>query len=174
MNKILSLAAVAGLSVVSLNASAQNTYFELGYSQYMEDDAELNVDMSIPMLMGTVGYNVTDSFAVEGFLGMGVSEDTVTVYDVDVDAEINYIYGINLKASANFTESFSGFAKLGYASTEVEVSVAGFGSESVDDSGTLFGAGLEYDFSESVYGTASYMGYNSDGGAFNIGVGMNF
>lgn len=163
----------------AVNAQANGTYFELGYSQYMETDSGISI--SIPMLVGTIGYRITDFISLEGFLGSGISKDTIKGSDIDprlsginADVKVENLFGANLKGSYSFSDNLIGFAKLGFASTEVKVSIDGFGSETVTDTGVLIGAGIEYNFTESVYGTTSYTRYNSDGGSANIGLGVKF
>jgi hypothetical protein len=179
----VSILGLMGYLPVAASASEQNGYFELGYSQYMGSSDDGSVSLSIPLITVTLGHNFTPNFAVEGLIGTGVAKDTVRNVSgtgVDVAVGINSVIGMNLKGILPFTDSFSGFAKIGYQRWASEFTVSD-GNASVNSSSSngeaLIGAGLQYGISQGKFGTASYTVFNAENGpagSFNIGLGFNF
>lgn len=179
---VLALAALTSTSVFADDyVSDKKSYFEISYSQYNESDDELDQDLSISTLIGAVGYNFSKYFAIEGFLGFGLADDSgalsINGNDVDYEAGIGNMVGVNLKGSLNFTDNLSGFAKFGLMRWNTEVTVSALGnsmSVSGSDSGTVIGGGLQYDFTSKMYGTTSYTKVTDSGGFVNLGLGFKF
>ncbi|WP_373020020.1 outer membrane beta-barrel protein [Thiomicrorhabdus sp.] len=175
MKKSLIAAAILAASTSSAMAEDSSnvmagTYAEAGFSLYKIEIKASNNTVEIPLLTATFGKNLNEYFAVEGFLGTGLSKDNVPG---DAKYAVNHLYGLNLKGSINITEDLKGFAKVGYAWSEMKASNTNF----TDDRyfGTL---GLQYDINSQVYGSVSYTTYDSeydvDENSLNVGVGYNF
>lgn len=170
----IAIALAATVTIAPLSASAQSSYFELGYSHFEESWEDISI--AIPVILVTAGYSFTEHFSFEGYVGTGISDDTVTYEGIDIDLKFDSIVGFNLKGSVSFSENVAGFAKAGLAAVKTTASASGFGSISDTTSALTFSGGLEYNFTPSVYGTISYTYYNTDADSdsVNFGVGMRF
>lgn len=164
---ILAASTSAAMAEDSTNAMA-GTYAELGFSLYKAENSDSSLE--IPVLTATFGKNLNEYFAVEGFLGTGLSKDNVPG---DAKYAINHLYGLDLKGTIKITEDLKGFAKVGYKWSQMEASNDKFSHDRYF--GTL---GLEHDFNSQVYGSVSYTTYESkygvDENSLNVGVGYNF
>ena len=121
-----------------------------------------------------VGYELHPNLAVEGLLTKGVSGDIITIAPIGgVDVKLDYLYAIFVKPKLQISERVAFFGKLGWMKNRL---IANQRSESDND--FAYAAGAQFDFTKTVYGTASYMrlydkkGVKVDG--WNFGVGYRF
>jgi opacity protein-like surface antigen len=157
------------------NPGASPVYGELGWASitYKESGYKLQPGM----VRAIVGTEVNPNLNVEGMLGFGISDDTVSIQNVRVTGEISNAWGIFLKPKATIAPNLELFGRVGYVKTKVTASVPGY---AVSDTGgdLAYGAGLSYKISDTTSLNADYMSYyNKDGvkgTGFTIGLGLRF
>jgi hypothetical protein len=140
---ILATAAVATLAAVPAVASAQSMnqpeiYGSVGYAHADVDGVDLGA------IQGRLGAKFNPYFGVEGELAAGVKDDSIAVAPgVNADVELNHsagIYGVGFLPIAPNADLF---ARVGYATTEAEVSAAGV-SAKADGESWNYGVGGRY------------------------------
>lgn len=96
------------------------------------------------------GYFFNANIGVEGFYTNLYDETVRDEFFGDITLE-GRTYGIGMVAKKNLGEAHTGLfvsGRLGVARTEMEIGVAGFGSEEESDTRVFLGAGAGYDFNE--------------------------
>lgn len=150
-------------------------YGELGYTALKIEDA--GVDIKPGLLRGIVGTEVHPNVGLEAMLAVGVKDDTVNLGGVPVEAKVERSYGLYVKPKIQATSQLELFARIGYARSKFKATFTG-GSISESEGDLSYGAGLNYSFTRTVYGTVDYMSYyNKDGvkaNGFTIGAGFRF
>ena len=134
------LLATAALTLIAAPAMAQDhgpVTGSIGYTQLDGDDGSLGA------VTGRVGYDFTRNLGVEGELSVGVKDEEVTFGGVDTTLEHQYdaaVYGV---AKLPVTENLELFGRVGYGTTEVKASTAGFAATEDGDS-LNYGVGANY------------------------------
>ena len=127
-------------------AGGQGTnYVGLQYALVTYDEEGFD-DVEPTALVGRLGHFVTDNVAVEGRIGFGLQDDEVEVDlgflgTVDVEVEIEHIFGIYAAIHSSSTSDIAVYGILGYSQGEVEASALGV-EASEDESGFSYGFGL--------------------------------
>lgn len=155
MKTFLKSAAVAGLFIASSMAGAQGWNFGGGYANYMEDEG---IDVDLGVIYGSVGYVYESgkmTWMPELRFGTGVSDDTVRVIGVDVNAEIDSLIVASLRGQYNVTETFGVFLQPSYGRLDVTASAQGI-SLSDDTSELGFGGGAAFKLGDSASIEAIY------------------
>lgn len=129
-------------------------------------------DISLGGITGSLGYKIDSeskfTFIPEIRIGTGVGDDTV--YGVDV--EMNGFIAFSFKGQYQLNESVYLFAAPSYANVEIEASANGY-SATEDEWEFGIGAGLGYQFNNSVFGELSYEQFDGTD-VFSAGVKFNF
>jgi hypothetical protein len=145
----------AGAALLSSNAvMAEGMYFE---ADYMKLDMEWNVpvggftfDASPPAIALKLGSAFNPYFSLEAMLAFGIGDDDfVSTSDGSLTGELNSIIGVNALGTYPVADNVQLYGKLGFAQVDIEGGIEspdGSASESVDDTGVLFGAGLAINF----------------------------
>ena len=143
-NPLMTLMIVALSVSPAFAASEGDTYGGLQYSQvtYDEDD----FDKAKPTaLVGKLGQFVSESVAIEGRLGFGVSDDEIDVdvgpFDVEVEIEVNYLVGIYGVLHSDTEAKVTFYGLVGVTQVELEASAFGESFEE-DDTGLSYGLGV--------------------------------
>ncbi|MFC6197297.1 porin family protein [Ponticaulis profundi] len=204
LKTILAASAATGLAMTAPAFAQEDTgfYAEGGY-QYLNiepDGANSGVDTN--GIGGRLGYQFNPTFSLEGEIATGI-DDGEFDYNVDEDEfnlddnndgdfedtiaaagdiEMNYLVGIYGKAQVPITERLDAYARAGYAYIDVDAKVqtpGGTDLATISDSedGPAFGAGLEYDFTDKLYGKADYTYYSfeeTDTDGVMVGLGYKF
>jgi outer membrane immunogenic protein len=140
---IAAASAAALLSLTPALAQAQTAttglYGNLGYSQSSGDDINLGA------LGGRLGYRFNNWLGVEGELGFGVKDDTVSEAGVDVDIELEHTEAIYAIGFAPLSDKTDLFARIGYGNTSIKGSALGV-SASEDGDSWNFGVGAQHHF----------------------------
>ncbi|WP_333586710.1 porin family protein [Phenylobacterium sp.] len=140
---ILATAAVAALAAVPAAASAQSMnqpeiYGALGYAHADADDVALGA------IQGRLGAKFNPYFGVEGELAFGVKDDSIAVAPgVSADVELNHSAALYAVGFLPVSPNADLFARVGYGTTEAEVSAAGV-SAKADGESWNFGVGGRY------------------------------
>lgn len=169
----LILASLLATGGVTLQAHSEEAhwYAEGGYHIVTVDTS--GVDVTVGMLAVNGGYEFANGFALEGIVGQGVLDDTITVLATDVDVGLGTSYGIAAKYSFDVGEKVRLHGKIRYSSFEVEAKAAGMTlSETDEEFG--FGIGGTYSLSDRAYAILEYNRFAEDSNAYFIGVGFTF
>ncbi|HBK17480.1 MAG TPA: hypothetical protein DDZ38_02480, partial [Gammaproteobacteria bacterium] len=127
---------------------------------YFRISAELDPgEVNLGLFGVNLGYQFSNYLAAEVLLTVGIGDDD---YE-EVTLEYDHVVGVVLKPMMRFGDQFKGYLKLGYSSMEATASSENF-SFTEDQSGFLWGAGIEMDFSESLYGGLGYIDIDGDDG----------
>lgn len=141
--KTLLVSTAAFAALLAAPAMAQSVspeyYGTLGYSQLDASDGDLGA------VTGRLGAKFNPYFGVEGEASFGVRDETVNVAGVDVDLEHEYDLAAYAVGTLPINPNFDIFARIGYGTTEVKASAAGF-SASEDGESVNYGAGANYYF----------------------------
>lgn len=121
------------------------------------------------------GYFLTDFIAVEGRLGTGVDEDSISGSSADV--ELDQLMGVYAVGHLPVNNALSFYGLLGLSYAEATVSNR-FVSASDDDDGFSYGAGVQVNFTPQLSGQLEYVSYLSksdyDLNAASLGLSYNF
>lgn len=134
------LLATAALTLIAAPAMAQDhgpVTGSLGYTQLDGDDGDLGA------ITGRVGYDFTRNLGIEGEASVGVKDAETTFGGVDTTLEHKFdaaVYGV---AKLPVTENLELFGRVGYGTTEVKASTAGFAATEDGDS-LNYGVGANY------------------------------
>lgn len=146
MIKSLIAAGALGAALTAAPAMAQpmsmpdtSVYWTLGYSHATYEDGELGG------VTGRLGVRFGRFFGVEGEVTVGVAGDEVRYLGTDVDVDLNHDLGIYAVGFAPVNPNFDVFGRVGYGTTDLEASVAGFTASDNQESFN-FGVGAQYFF----------------------------
>lgn len=160
-------------SVLAGNAGSRYGGIQYAITTYSEDG--VSEEPKPTALIGLFGMNITDNFAVEGRLGVGLQGDTVTVSGADVTTEIDSLFGVYGIGHINLSRGSSVYGLLGLSRAELTFSYPDNpvpGSKSGDDTGVSFGVGADIPISNYIALNVEYVQYLSglDLSAFSFGV----
>jgi outer membrane immunogenic protein len=141
MKKILFTIILAVVYSSPLFAAGEGSkYVGLQYGLFTYD--EDGIDEAEPTaLVARIGAFVNDNVAIEGRFGFGLQDDTVNVFNTDVDVEIDNLFGVYGVFHATSNSDASVYGVLGFSKGELSASV-GDDSISEDDSGFSYGFGV--------------------------------
>ena len=159
----LKVMACASLLACSSATMAENQWYAEG--QYVSVGAD-GVDLGGVGV--SIGNNFTENLAVEFILGTGMGDDTYEGVDVELDS----YYGIVLKPNMDVTDKVNVFLNLGYADFDVSASAGGYSASASTDE-FLWGIGAQADFTDTLYGTASFLDVGDSDG-FRVSLGFKF
>jgi opacity protein-like surface antigen len=174
LSKVLIASAFATTAVT---VQAQGIYGQLDYTNARVQLKDLNEAADYPVLRGIVGIDLSKYLAVEGMLGVGVSDKEDRVIGIPVKSKIDHTYGVFLKPKLQISDAFGIYGRAGYARTKVSIETLGQ-SESETYTAFAYGAGATYNFTPQAYLNVDYMSYyNKDGSKAHgpsIGLGYKF
>ena len=187
INKTLPLALVlAGITAPAFAVEQGETYLGGGFARVTyETDEEIQgdeLDFDPTALVGRVGYGVMDNFAIEGRLGTGFSDDSVSRTGngnvVTITVDIDHISGVYAVSYLPIGNAFSLYSVAGFTSTSVTATVdvnnfTGF-EDSGDDSGFSYGVGAELGITDKVSGYAEWVRYLDDVSGVTAGAKYSF
>lgn len=170
MKKLLISAAV--LASIAPSAAAQGGYADAGFGYFFAK--EDGMDLSLGNIVAHGGYEFNDYFAVEGEIGFGVLDDTVSVYGYDVDVKLSSLFGGFVRAQYPVSENFDVFARAGYVQAEIEASISGYDGNA-SENGFGLGVGGLYQAGDNLYFRGEYTRYDikdleADALMFSVGI----
>lgn len=179
---MIKIAIASALTLAAFSASAQ-MYGEVGITagKYKENlEPGYTAKSSPTALRGIFGYEINPNFAIEGMVGVGMSDDNVKVNGFTapgVKLEIDSIFGIYVKPKMKFTPELEGFVRAGFAQSKGTLS--GNGEQySAKESGFSYGLGMSYALNPKTSLNVDYMSYLDKNDAkvngFTFGVGYKF
>ncbi len=179
---MIKLAIASALTLAAFGASAQ-MYGEIGVTaaKYKENlEPGFNAKSSPTALRGVFGYEINPNFAIEGMVGVGMSDDNLKVNGNTVPGvkmEVDSIFGIYAKPKIKFTPELEGFVRAGFAQSKGTFS--GFGEQySAKESGFSYGLGMSYALNPKTSRNIDYMSYLDKNevkvNGFTFGLGYKF
>ena len=175
MKKLLS-AFAASVLLLPLTSNAENTYGGIQYAMgtYNEDGFE---EVKPTALIGRFGNYVNNSVSIEGRLGVGLQDDSIDYFGIDISLELDTLIGVYGLAHANINQNSDVHALIGFSRAEATVSALGY-SASSDDTGLSFGVGANLGTGNNVSLNIEYVQYlnksNFDFSALAFGAVFSF
>ena len=161
-------------SVLAGNAGSRYAGIQYAITTYSEDG--VSEEPKPTASIGLLGANITDNFAVEGRLGIGLQDDTITVSNADVTTEIDSLIGVYGIGHINLNGGSSVYGLLGLSRAKFTFSYPDnptLGSKSDDETGLSYGIGADIPVSNYVALNIEYVQYLISGfdiSAFSFGV----
>ena len=169
---------LAILVVLSSFSSSANWVGGLGYINLSDKDDGLEINLSV--ITGSLSYKIDSNhnfyFMPEVRLATGISDDTITVFNVDVDIEMDRFIALSVRGQYELDNGVYLFAAPSYANIEftVKASQDGQHASESDDSWELgFGGGVGYQFNESTSAEFIYEQYDGTD-VLTLGVKVEF
>ena len=170
INKKISTGAVAAALLMTSNAVAVQpgwVYACIQYASFGATVLDLPMDLSPTGLIGRLGSNIDENFSVEGRLGLGLSDDTITATDgidtASISLELDTLIGVYGLGHLMLNESSSIYALIGFTKVDgtVSASLTGFGSGSAseDETGLSYGIGADIGVGNNVSLNIEYAQY---------------
>lgn len=185
--RIVMIGVVVSLGFMSGNAFAgltQGAYAGIQYASVDFSFQDISEDFSPTGLIGRAGSNINRYVSIEGRLGIGLSDDTITATDgtttASVSLELDTLIGLYGVGHVPFGESSSIYALVGFTQIDgtASASVTGFGSASVsdDESDLSYGIGADIGILYNVAVNVEYVQYidKSDFDVSAIAIGLKF
>lgn len=180
MGCVLAIASAMAPTIAMASPVEQgNMYVGFQFSQLTLDLDDLSDDAEGSAAIGRFGFFVADRVAIEGRLGIGLSDDSVEFDDdgfmVDVDVDLDRLQGLYAVGYLPLRQQASLYGLLGY--TDARATITGSGvSDSEADSGLSYGVGAEFHPSDRFALNLEYTQYldESDYELSAISAGMRF
>lgn len=172
-----SLVAALGLSALLSGYTQAENYFggSVSFLDYSEEG--ISESASLTAIVGRLGTTFNENFSGEARLGLGLGDDTVSVFGYDADIELDNMFGAYVRGGLPVSESFYPYVILGYTRGEATISVGSY-SESQSETDISFGLGADVNVGQSVTLNVEYMSYFDKDGAeingFSFGVARKF
>lgn len=187
LHRIVMIGLVVSLGPMSGNAFAGLTPGAYAGIQYAIADfsfEDVSEDFSPTGLIGRAGSNLNRYFSIEGRLGLGLSDDTVTVTDATTNAsvsiELDTLIGLYGVGHVPLGKSSSVYALVGLtqidATASASVTGIGFASLSDDESDFSYGIGADIGILYNLWVNVEYVQYldKSDLDVSAIALGLKF
>lgn len=125
----------------------------------------------------TLGKKLNANFAAEIRAGTGTFDDDGNVAGVNIDTEVDYIYGVYFKAGSDISHQLHPYLVLGWSWVKATAEAGGLrGSE--DDDDISYGIGVSWAASPDLSLNLEYMGWYDEESievaGFSLGVAFNF
>ena len=185
--RIVMIVLAVSLGSMSGNAFAgltEGAYAGIQYTSFDFSFEDVSEDFSPTGLIGRAGSNINQYISIEGRLGIGLSDDTVTVSDgvttASVSIELDTLIGIYGVGHVPLGKSSSIYALVGLTQIDgtASASATGLGAASVsdDESDLSYGIGADIGILYNVWVNVEYVQYldKSDIDVSAIAVGMKF
>jgi hypothetical protein len=182
-NNVMCAAVV--LSGFAFGAHAQSavyteaTYWQLSSTSHASPSGTTSANGKVAAAM--VGYQLNESFSLEGMLGGGLSSSDVKLNGATqtnpVTQELDLAYGAYVRAKTALTNDVEIFARVGRGGwhTTASTASASLPSHLYD---WMYSAGLNYNINKSTYLTGSWASvYNKSStkvDGYSLGLGFRF
>jgi len=165
---VLAALIVAG-GVLAPSAFAQ-TYAGASYSYLQLDTSGEKVKLGA--LTGRLGYEFNPNVAIEGEGSVGVSDDEYADGSVPDEISLDYQIAAYVVGKLPLPYGATLFGRVGYHDTKLDEEL-----QLSDGSGLAYGAGLEFDITDSIaarFDYTEYDGLSLSTNAIAIGARMKF
>jgi len=166
MKTLKTAAAITALPFLfasSLASAAQEGDNYVGVQQGIFAYEESGVDTLHPTaVIGRLGRYGNEEIALEARFGMGLTEDDTNISGVDVDLELDRIFGVYGVGHIPFGEAFSVYALAGFTAVKVTATGSYMGNSmsfSDDDNGFSFGLGAQLNLGKTLSIHGEYINY---------------
>lgn len=163
LKKAAAITALPFLFVPSLVSAAQEGDNYVGVQQGFFSYEESGVDTLHPTaVIGRLGRYGNEEIALEARFGMGLTEDDTNINGVDVDLEMDRIFGVYGVGHIPFGKAFSVYALAGFTKVKVTATGSYMGSTrsfSDDDNGFSFGIGAQLNLGSTLSIHGEYVNY---------------
>jgi outer membrane immunogenic protein len=187
MYRIVMMCLVVSLGSMSGNAFAgltEGAYAGVQYASFDFSFEDVSEDFSPTGLIGRAGSNINQYFSIEGRLGIGLSDDALTVSDgvntASVSIEVDTLIGIYGVGHVPLGKSSSIYALVGLTQVDATRSAAMTGSASAslsdDESDLSYGIGADIGILYNLWINVEYVQYldKSDFDLSAIALGVKF
>lgn len=157
---ILTVATFVAAPVLAQDSTSGKVYAGVGYNYYETTDNANN-----GALVGRLGYQFTDNFAIEGEGGVGVQDDKILGVKISTRGTL----GAYAVAIAPLSENFSLIGRVGYQHIWVEAKLGSVKVEA-DDGSFGIGVGAQYMFDDANSIRGDYTRYTEDDGADSFAI----
>jgi len=170
-------AVVALFSVPATSSEAGSTY---AGGQFALLDFDLGfVDFEPTALVGRVGHFFVDNVAIEGRIGVGISDDSISAPGARLSVELENLFGVYLLGHLPIEGIVSPYGLIGFTSAKAKATFEDdFGrfSESDSESGFTWGLGVDVRVAQQVSLNAEYVRYldKSDFDFSAVSLGVNY
>ncbi len=166
--RILTLStAAAAVALMAVPAAAQTLsdpswYGTVGVANVGAEDT----DVDLNAVTGRIGARLNPYFGVEGEASFGVGEEEVAT---GIDAQLNHDAAAYAVGFFPVSNNFEVFGRVGYGTTEIEVSGGGL-SASEDGQSLNYGVGAQYFFdgANGVRGAWTRRDFEDDNGEADV------
>ncbi len=120
------------------------------------------------------GYKISESkWAIEaGYADLGKSTSDDFGFGLEFDLEVSTVF-VSGKYLAEIQDKITAFGIIGLNSITAEASVTGASAEETETK-LMYGGGAQYDVTNALSVTASYVAYSADITTLQAGVGYKF
>lgn len=187
LHRIVIIGLVISLGSISGNAFAGLTPGGYAGVQYASTDfsfQDVSEDFSPTALIGRAGSNLNRYFSIEGRLGLGLSDDTVTATSgtttASLSIEIDTLIGVYGVGHVPLGKSSSLYALVGLTQVDATASASatdiGSASTSDDESDLSYGIGADIGILYNLWVNVEYVQYldKSDFDVSAIALGLKF
>ena len=141
MKRIIYVALINLLGLTSVHAQYPESFYLSGQYALVKYDPSGFDDAEPQALVGRFGYVISKNFSIEARAGFGVQDDDVSGNNVDIDIDVESLYGAYLVYHSNILIQSQLYAIAGYS--EVELEAEAFGTTTDDtESGASLGFGI--------------------------------
>lgn len=165
-------AAIAMGFALATSAHAEGLYAGASYAQAKVDMSGFG-DVKPSVLFAKIGTEINKNFAIEGRIGTGVSDDTVSVMGAPVKVEVDQYYGIYAKGILPVGDSVSIYGLIGETHAKITASALGTSVSDSQNSGS-YGVGLDFAVAKDVSLNLEWARLFKDTDALSVGVTFKF
>ena len=165
LTQALKITAASSILCLSASASADTSYYFGGNFSLLKADYDIiGDDASLTAIYGRFGAQLNENISIETRLGFGVGDDDVQYLGVDINTELDSIFGVYARAGAPVSESFYPYVIAGFTRGEATTSTEGFISVSESQTDMSYGVGADIGSSDTFLVNVEYMNwYDKDG-----------
>lgn len=149
---------LAALALAAPLAAAQGLEVSGGYSNLDADGANIGA------LTGRATYFFTNHLGVEGEASFGIQDDDLGAGTVELSNSLG-AFGV---VRAPISDQFQLHGRVGYATSELDVSLPGLGSGSGDVDGVAYGVGAKYFITERFGLRGDFTKFDGDDGDADV------
>ena len=168
----------AFFSCVGLSQAADKMgtrYMGVDYSMFTYDETGFP-EAEPSALRLKAGYFFTDNVAVEGQLGFGIEDDTITS-GIPITLELDNFISVLLRGQIPLANTFNIYGVVGMTRADLTASSGAIAISDADTS-VSFGVGADFEVSDDMYLNVDYMSYLDETAydltAFSVGLRFNF
>jgi hypothetical protein len=171
----LSVAMACTGALAQSKAKDDSTYIQLGYNSGQYNFDSVTGLSNANHLLITAGKNMSENYALEGVYATGMSDASTTSPGTTVNFKLTSSYGLYVKPKFAISDAVELFARVGYFSAKLTMSVPAFPALNSDSSGTSpsWGLGASMKIANNIYGTLDWMQMYKKDGADIKGMGLS-